>query len=215
MLFSYFFPIHFVLFSYLFSGIFQKIPIWNPKGMLKKYFKAMFFFSIFEPLLRGVHAPCSFHNFPPCSLLLSNFGPLLPFHLCPCSFFIFLCCLLPFSSSSCSKIFFAPCSFLECSSAPLAFLVLLAPGVIICLLHAPLPILWLAPCTFVISRHPWSTNRGFSLAAPLFFWFKDDFFPSKRAWLIQEYGQDDHGRPHWVKLPQGEWKVPSILGQIA
>ncbi len=32
-----------------------------------------------------------------------------------------------------------------------------------------------------ISRHPWSTNRGFSIAAPLFFWFKDNSFCS-RIW---------------------------------
>ncbi len=30
--------------------------------------------------------------------------------------------------------------------------------------------------TLHISRHPWTTNRVFSIAAPLFFWFKDNSF---------------------------------------
>ena len=53
-----------------------------------------------------VHAPCSFHNFTPCSLLLSVFCPLLLFHPFLFSFFIFLCSLLLFNYSSCSRIFF-------------------------------------------------------------------------------------------------------------
>ena len=95
---------------------------------------------ITEPMLGGVHAPCSFHKFPsPCSQLLSTFCPLLPFHLFPCPFFIF---------------FYAPCYLFSFSPAP-GFLYCSMPlfiifgascsRIIICLLPAPLAILWLAP----------------------------------------------------------------------
>ncbi len=78
-----------------------------------------------EPLLGGVHAPCSFYNFPSCPLLLSIFCPLLLFHLFP-AHFSFFC-------APCSFSIFppAPCSFFKFSTAPcsfLPFLVLLARG---------------------------------------------------------------------------------------
>ncbi len=80
---------------------------------------------------RGVHAPCSFHNFPSRSPLLSIFYPLLLFYFFSCSFFIFLCFMFPFNFSSCSRIFSCSMLFLEFSSALcsfLSFLVLLALG---------------------------------------------------------------------------------------
>ncbi len=82
--------------------------------------------------VRGVHAPCSFHNFPPCSPLLSISCPLLLFHFFPCSLFRFLCSLLLFNFCSCSRIFFllfVPFwNFLLLYAPFLYFLVLLAPG---------------------------------------------------------------------------------------
>ncbi len=90
-----------------------------------------------EPLLGGVHAPCSFYNLPSCSLLLSIFCPLLLFCFFPApfSFFCFPCSFLIFPLAPCSffKLSTAPCSFLP-------FLVLLAPG-----LHLS------APCSFTYS----------------------------------------------------------------
>ena len=84
-----------------------------------------------EPLLGGVYAPCSFHNFPPCSLFLSISCHLLLFRLFSCYFFNFLCSLLLFYFFLLLWDFLlAPCSFLEFSSAPYSFLsllVLLAP----------------------------------------------------------------------------------------
>ena len=74
-----------------------------------------------EPLLGGVYAPCSFHNLPPCSLLLSHFCPLLLFNIflllfhfsllpAPFSFFFMLLdfCLAP---RSFLEFFSVPCSF--------------------------------------------------------------------------------------------------------
>ncbi len=37
-------------------------------------------------------------------------------------------------------------------------------------------------CVYAISRHPWTTNSGFSIAAPLFYWFKDNSF-----WFVFAY----------------------------
>ncbi len=73
-----------------------------------------------EPLWRGFYAPYSFHDFPPCSLLLSILHPLLPSNDFSCSFWIFLCSLLLFF---CSLVWsFAPCSFLKFPSAPFFFI---------------------------------------------------------------------------------------------
>ncbi len=112
-------------------------PVRMYKGLLT-YFSPFF--------LGGVHAPCPFYNFPSCSLLFSIFCPLLlsrffpapfSFFCAPCSFFIF-----PLAPCSFFKFSTDPCSFLP-------FLVLLAPGLH---LSAPLPILRLAPCSFVSNR---------------------------------------------------------------
>ena len=103
-------------------------------------------------------APCSFQFFAPCSFL-TLFHAHFSFFFTPCSFLIFF--LAPgFFSCSMLLIRIFLCSML-------LFVIFGAPcyGIIICLLPAPLPILWLAPSSFVsnIGLAPCSgitPNRG-------------------------------------------------------
>ncbi len=119
-----------------------------------------------EPLLGGVHAPCSLYNFPSCSLLLSIFCPLLLFRFFPAPFSFFLCSLLLFNFSSCSMLLFQTfhCSLLlftifgaACSRITLvcSLLLYLFYG----LLLAPLCQIRLAPCSGI-------TPNGGSLVMP-------------------------------------------------
>ncbi len=128
--------------------------------------------------VRGVHAPCSFYNFPACSLLLSIFCPLLLFRFFPAPF--------PFFCAPCSFLIFplAPCSFFQifhCSM--LLFTIFGAPCsriTLVCslllylfygLLLAPLCQIGLAPCSGI-------TPKG---GLQMQFWWKQKTNPINRG----------------------------------
>ncbi len=98
------------------------------------------------PAVRGSTLLAPFIISLPCALLLSIFCALLLFDIFSCSFFIFLCSLHLFEFSSCFMLLYR---IFLCSST--LFIIFGVPysKIISCLLPAPLPILWLAPCSFV------------------------------------------------------------------
>ena len=107
-----------------------------------------------EPLLGGggVHAPFAISPLLPAPF---NFPPFAPFSLFHCSFFIFLCSMVLFNFSSYSRMFFmshTPFWNFPLLHAPFYHFGAPCTRIIICLLPAPLPILWLAPCSFESNR---------------------------------------------------------------
>ena len=105
-------------------------------------------FMLFAPFTIYSLAPCSFQFSTPCSFL-AIFPVLFSFFCALCSFQIFILFLI---FSFCSMLLFT-CNF-PLFHAPFLVFLYSCSGIIICLL--PLPILWLALCSFV-------SNRSFSL----------------------------------------------------